>query len=288
MSKDKALGILPDDDDLRVDPDEKDQTPPAQTDEEPFKTVAESVLPTEEEDPGKPTEEPGEEKPAEKQRDDEPPEDAKAVFERLGLNKRFDTVEEALEYIPESNRYTTRLEQDRAELFQQVGSIIEQRRAQEKPVEEALDGAAFLEAVEDNPREALRKAGFVTREEAERIADQKAAATSDMTETKTFMATAPRIKELGPRMAELFAEDPDYKLLPVNKMIKLLYRTALAEAGPTTTPTKVEKSNPDKRDRATTAGGGKTGGKKPTAEEFLHFVRTAPIDEVESLIGHGD
>lgn len=287
MPKDKALGMLPDDDAFQTDPEEvKEEPVKEQTDDDPFKTKAEAIL-----DTGEPQKEPEKEpegkEPAEKQKEEEPTEDAK-LLQRFGLHRQFNTVEDALANIPRDNKYRTELERERAELRGYVRTLMEQRRQEEKPAEQPLTGDAFLEALEKDPHAALRSAGFVTRSEAERIADERTSRASELNETNRFIDTAPRIKELWPRMQELFAEDPDWQRLPTNKMMKTLYKIAEAENPPQQQKQPVAAANSDKRDRANTAGGGKAGGKQPTAAEVLNYFATAPLEEIEKNLGYGD
>ncbi len=219
--------------------------------EEPVETPAEP-----EPEPETPEPETPEEPTAEPQ-----PTDLNALADQLGIIKQFGSVENALRQIPETNRYNTQLQQERATW---------RKQQEQTPIEKTppIDGQSFF----DDPAGSLNKMGIPDRAEIQRMVTQEAAQMMDNQRVEDFIESKEDYHKREPQMASLYQRMPELDRLPRAMGLDILYRLSAPSSSPK--PAVTPAPGAEKKDRASTAGGRATGKATPDptakgAEETL-------------------
>ena len=197
----------------------------------------------------------------------------KAFIER-GLDKQFKGgLEEAIERIPDMNKYITTLEQQNA-LLRRIAEQ-PQAKAPEPTPEPQFEPDKFFE----NPYPAL-DGRYVRQDDVAAIRQELEAM-----KAQTFMQSKPDFQKMAPAMTEILAEHPNIQKLPTVEALSLLYDAAKARQIPAMVAEASKKSSAttgDKQRAETDVKGTLT--KKTTTRTLDDWVNMKP-EEIEKEIG---
>jgi len=261
------LGVAPEDLGI-TNPDEKQ---PDDKEAEPTKVDKEA----------EPSEKP-EDKPDEKP-ETEPEEDAVTkAFKEAGLDRKFADPITALKSIPHQDRRITQIEQERAEDRRRLAAL-EAKKEEPAPI----DPDEFA----NNPQETLRKAGYLTRQEALDLINTGLRQGFDQRDAYQFVTSTADLTKLKDEMQGILEESPslaylmDQGQLSRAEGLKLLYLAARGKTAPAKTT--IEPSpGAGKKTSANTSGGKSISGSKPRPLTPEDIQKMTP-EEMEEVIGFG-
>lgn len=186
------------------------------------------------------------------------------------------------EVVKEQNRYITHLERERAEMRSELQRIRgEFEQIKNKPAEPyTVDADTFL----TDPTGSIKKMGYISEREAQQIAEASVSRALEQ-DRMTAITKSPDFAKYRDTMRDLAMQYPDVDQLRPSVALTLLMELAKAkEAKPSGQP-QVQPSDPEKRERASTAGGrGKSGANKRTDKAEPNWDSMSP-EEIEKTIG---
>jgi len=222
------------------------------------------------------TAEESEEVGEEDQPEEAPVVDEAAILAQYGLEGQYKSIAAALAAVKHKEQELQRM---------QYRQYVDERRAEQTYTHQSqerpkIDPDAFM----NDPEGTLALAGFVRRDDVERVAMQKAMQVSDARAYEDFVNSKSDFEDMEPAMMAQLQKFPGLRALPMAEAARTLYALARQESPPPPPKPQVvtQPSNPDKKGRASTSGGKSAGTPKHKATARLG-PGGVPMDEFNKM-----